>query len=129
MKYPTKEALEAAAAEEDFRVLTLFLKEAVMNKEYNVLTHDEWNRGYEWSEALKRQGVTVWDDRELPTRSFDTSCPPAIKDKITQLEQAIHDLAFVGNHPVESRESIRHYAERARIELENSITNVIKGLG
>lgn len=65
--------------------------------------------------------------RRIPQdRNYHTPCPAAIKAKITELENAALDYAFIGAQPPEDREDILHGAQVARYNLERTILSYIE---
>jgi hypothetical protein len=58
--------------------------------------------------------------------NYRTACPAAIKAKITALEGAVMDYAFVGSQPPEYREQILQDAQFRRYSLERTILTCIE---
>jgi Txe/YoeB family toxin of Txe-Axe toxin-antitoxin module len=64
--------------------------------------------------------------RRIPEdRNYHTSCPAAIKAKITALEGAVMDYAFAGSQPPEDREQILQDTQFRRYNLERTILTCI----
>jgi hypothetical protein len=65
--------------------------------------------------------------RRIPQdHKYRTACPAAIKAKITALEGAVMDYAFVGSQPPEYREQILQDAQFRRYSLERTILTCIE---
>lgn len=64
--------------------------------------------------------------RNVPRdHNYRTACPAAIKAKITQLESAAMDYAFVGSADLAERDGVLDAAQTARYDLERTILTCI----
>lgn len=64
--------------------------------------------------------------RRIPEdHNYRTSCPAAIKAKITALEKAVMDYAFAGSLPLADRAQILSDAQFRRYSLERTIMTCI----
>lgn len=57
--------------------------------------------------------------------NYHTTCPAAVKAKITVLEKAAMDYAFAGSAPVDDRDAILEFVQVARYELERTVLTCI----
>lgn len=65
--------------------------------------------------------------RQIPEdHNYRTECPVSVKGKITQLENAAMEYAFIGTKDPLDHDAIVEYAQSSRYDLEQTVMTEIK---